>query len=187
MYEELFDDFDNLKPVLRKNKGLNMPGLGSRLSGNKEFNISFHQLIEKLGRFFVIDKASLAFYDDNAKRLRVTHMYDNRSLKTGLTLNFPTKGSMLYQVLAQGFPVADNYPDHISAGIIEKKILLNNATRSVLMVPLLLDSTKLGLLSLASSNENVFGLYLEGVGVGMVEQFVGLLGNILKPVPETVK
>ena len=186
MYDELFEDFDDLKPTPPPLFGVITSGLGTRLAGHKEFNGNFRRLIDKLGRFFEVGKASLIFHDAQAERLRVTHMYERQTLKTGLSLNFPTTGSMLYQVLKQGYPVADNYPDHITTDLIERKILLNNSTRSVLIIPLIVDSARLGLLSLSSPKEYAFGLYLEGVGEGMVGDFIKVLCDILKPVPEAV-
>lgn len=139
----------------------------------------FNQLIKRLHRFFNINKATLTFYDGTVKRLRVTHIYENGLSRRGATLNFPIDNSLMYQVLTRGFPVADNYPEQITGNLIEKKILLSKNARSVLIIPLQLGQTKLGLLSLASSEEAAFGLYLEGVGEEVVGELTAGLHTAL--------
>ncbi len=179
MSDNIFNDYDGPDRTPDSFAGADTINPSAGLSGSRELGALFSKLINRLGRFYAIDKASLSFYDGTTGRLRVTHIYENRSLKAGLALNFSVKRSTMYQVLMQGYPVSDNYPEHISGNIIEKKILLSSGARSVLIVPLVFEGVRMGLLSLASVNESVFGLYLEGIGEGMVADFVEKLGEML--------
>ena len=43
--------------------------------------------------------------------------WDKGVLKSGLTLTIPGRLSLLYQVLMQGYPIVDNYPQLISKNI----------------------------------------------------------------------
>jgi transcriptional regulator with GAF, ATPase, and Fis domain len=138
------------------------------------------RLIADLERYYPIEKAALAIYDRLRDRLCVSHLHYDGQFKTGLTLALPDRRSLMYQILQQGFPIADNYPQQITAGIVERKIILGERTRSVLIVPLIHDGDYLGVISLASPRESAFSLYLDGVGETMVARFVAELGNVLR-------
>jgi transcriptional regulator with GAF, ATPase, and Fis domain len=186
MSDNIFNDYDGPDRVSDSFTGADTINPSAGLSGSRELGALFSKLIGRLGRFYTINKASLSFYDGTTRRLRVTHIYENRSMKAGLALNFSINKSTMYQILVQGYPVADNYPEHFSGNIIEKKILLSTGSRSVLIVPLVLEGVRMGLLSLASVNESAFGLYLEGIGEGMVADFVEKLGEMINnPVRHT--
>ncbi len=137
----------------------------------------FRQLVARFRRHFPVDKASLAFHDRSSGRLRATHIYAQRTLRTSLALTIPADNSVLYQILMQGFPVADNYPESLTGSIIEKKLLLSANTKSVLVVPLVHDGERLGVVSFASATESAFSIYLEGVGQNLVSDFISQLKN----------
>lgn len=145
------------------------------VSATKEVTDLFRSTISRLSRFFSIDKASLAQFNFTDHNLHVTHIYKHKRLNKGLTLIVQPTNSAMYQVLMQGYPVADNYPDHMSSHIIERKILLSEATRSLLIIPLTCDCYKLGVLTLSSPDECAFGTYLEGVGEGFVTELATAL------------
>lgn len=128
------------------------------------------RVLSKLSRLFSVDKASLALFNFSDHNLHVSHIYKNKHLNKGITLIIQPTDSTMYQVLMQGFPVVDNYPDHITANVIERKILLSESTKSLLIVPLVCDCYKLGVLTLSSNDECAFGTYLEGVGEGIVAE-----------------
>ncbi len=137
------------------------------------------RLLADLDHYYPIEKASLALYDPGGKRLFVSHLYHDGDFKTGLALALPDSGSLLYQILQQGFPVADNYPELIASGIVERKILLGPGTKSVLIVPLIHADCRLGILSLASPKESAFSIYLDGVGESFVRRFGAALDTIV--------
>ncbi len=137
------------------------------------------RLLADLSHYYSIEKASLALYEPADGRLYISHLYTDKAVKTGLTLVLPDSDSLLHQILQQGFPVADNYPKQIAAGVVEKKILLGSRTRSVLIVPLIHDGNRLGVLSLASPDDAAFSVYLDGVGESYIRRFVVALEDTL--------
>jgi len=116
-------------------------------SDHDVINRLFKNLLARLNRFYTIEKASLALYDHDQDCLHVTHMLSKGGLKSGLTLTIPSRHSLLYQVLRQGYPIVDNYPELMSRNVIEKKILLGPVTRSVAVIPLIYDGVLGGLLT----------------------------------------
>lgn len=136
------------------------------------------RLLADLNHYYPIEKASLALYDPAGDRLCVSHLFHGGEVKTGLTLALPDGRSLLYQILQQGFPVADNYPEQIAAGVVERKILLGSRTRSVLIVPLIHDGDRLGVLSLASPKDAAFSIYLDGAGESFVRRFAAALAEV---------
>jgi GAF domain-containing protein len=155
------------------------------LRTSRRINLLLGKLVIKLRRYFAIEKTLLAFYDPASDHLRVTHLLADGALRSSLTLTIPNHASLLYQVLLQGYPVADNYPDLVTGNIIEKKLLLCPSAKSLLVIPLVHNGCRLGLLSLASSKECDFGLYLEGAGERFVADFVRRLVPLVTP-PDTV-
>ena len=153
----------------------------SRQPGECRIAKSLESLLQKtlarLGRFYSIEMAALVRYFDERDNLHITHIYKDHAWHTGLTLIIRNTISTMYQVLAQGFPVADNYPRQISTNIIERKILLSETTRSVLIIPLIYDGRKLGVLTLSSPDEGAFGTYLDGVGEGIVADLATYLNT----------
>jgi GAF domain-containing protein len=164
--ESDFTEFLMLQPVQKR-------ALSARLTpahGNAITRL-MRRLLADLNQYYPVEKASLALYDPDNDRLSVSHLYLDGRFKTGLTLALPDHRSLLYQVLQQGFPIADNYPEQVAAGIVERKILLGNHTRAVLIVPLIRDGNRLGVLSLASPKDSAFSIYIDGVGETVVARF----------------
>jgi len=152
----------------------------------REVDNHFSRLLRRLRRAYAIDRAALAFHNHQTGRMQVTHLYDRGSIKSGVTLNFSADRSVMYQVLLHGFPVADNFPERISGNIIETKILLTPAVRSVLIIPLIAGLTRLGVASLASYQEAAFGLYFEGIGTKAIAAFVDQISRRLQPATTAV-
>jgi transcriptional regulator with GAF, ATPase, and Fis domain len=148
----------------------------------KTINTLLKKLMARLSSHYSIDKASLVFYDNRQKNLRLTHMLTGGVLNSSLTLTIPGRLSLLHQVLMQGYPIVDNYPELISQNIIEKKILLNPKTRSVAIVPLVHEGHRLGLLSLSSKEDSAFSPLIEGLGEELIGEFIISLDRTLQPV-----
>ncbi len=157
-----------------------------RLIEKRRIDNLFGRLVSRLENIYPISKASLALFDASSRRFQVVHVLDERGLKTGVSLTIATDDSILYQVFCQGFPVVDNTPEHMPASPIERKLLMSEATRSVLMVPLTMDDLEMGVLALSADRENAFHPYLDGVGATIVDRFIRLLGSVLAPTETAV-
>jgi transcriptional regulator with GAF, ATPase, and Fis domain len=179
MKDEYSEKTDNVDRFVKAVGRQNISGFEFRRASHKMINRHFKTLLSQLGRHYSIEKASLALHDADNNSLRVTHMLTRGIMKSGLTLTIPKDTSLLHQILMQGFPVVDNYPELVTRNLIEKKILLATNSRSLLVTPLTHEGTRLGVLSLASPDETAFGLYLEGVGQDIVGKFASELGGIL--------
>jgi hypothetical protein len=150
-----------------------------RLIGKRRIDSLFGRLMNRLECLYPISKASLALYDASSQRFHVVHVMDERGLRTGVRLTIATDDSILYQIFCQGFPVVDNTPEQMPAGPIERKLLMSATTRSILMVPLILDGFEMGVLALSADLENAFHPYLDGVGTAVVDRFIRLLSSAL--------
>lgn len=174
-----FDDEHSLDDILKSSRmSLNLTDSLTPKT-NKKTSELLQNVFSKMGRFFNIERGALSFLDAQNDKMRITHMLKNNHINTGVTLVIKNKNSIMYQTLDNGFPVADNFPEHISNCNIEKKILMSEVTRSVLMIPLVQDSIRIGVLSLSSTDECAFGTYLEGVGKGFVDEFTKQLSRML--------
>ncbi|MEE9442618.1 MAG: hypothetical protein V3V99_08110 [candidate division Zixibacteria bacterium] len=170
-----FEDEYSLEDILRSSRmTINVTDFLNP-AANKKIRDLLQNLLGRMGRFFNIERGALSFLDAQNEKMHISHMLKNGHINTGVTLVIKNKSSIMYQTLDHGFPVADNFPEHISSSTIEKKILTSDATRSVLMIPLITDSVRIGVLSLSSRDECAFGTYLEGVGKGFVDDFADRL------------
>jgi transcriptional regulator with GAF, ATPase, and Fis domain len=157
-----------------------------RLIEKRRIDSLFGRLMCRLEGLYPVNKALLALYDPTARRFQVMHVMDRRGLRTGVRLTIAADDSILFQVFCQGFPVVDNTPEQMPASPIERKLLMSEQTRSVLMVPLYLDDVGLGVLALSADHENAFHPYLDGVGTAVVNRFVRLLGSALSSIEATL-
>lgn len=142
---------------------------------------ALNNLLLSLKRMYTIDKAALIIYDENIDRMCVTHFMSRGVMKSGLALTIPNQSSLLYQILRQGFPVADNCPQLMSDNIIERKILLSPGARSVVIIPLIDNFRRLGLISLTSPIDSAFSVYIDGVGEDHVADFAHELRLMVQP------
>lgn len=180
MFDYMPDDTGDIDKYLKKNSSNINIAVDDVLIDNHDLNRAFNRVIGKLGRFYSIDRASLAILNSESSTFRVTHIKDKGSLKKGLALNFAASRTTMFQVLKQGYPVADNFPEQISNNIIEKRILLSSNACSVMMIPLIYDNLRIGVLNLTSIQPSAFGLYLDGIGEGAVAEFVHDLYQLLR-------
>lgn len=164
-YDDFFS-FDDLPGLKVKRNAIDLKKLGA-----KNISTLMIRLIGRLNRFYPIDKGSLAIYEEDSNRLHLSHIFRNNSITSGMTLIIPANGGTMHQVLKQGYPVADNFPDRFTESIIEKKLLLSFDTMSLLVIPLNANGIQMGLLSLSSPKPSAFGIYLDGVGTAMVDSF----------------
>ncbi|MDD4050996.1 MAG: hypothetical protein PHR28_03715 [candidate division Zixibacteria bacterium] len=158
-----------------------------RLIGKRRIDSLFGRLMHRLEPLYPIDRASLALYDASSRRFQVIHVKDDRGPMMGMALSIATEDSMLYQVFCQGFPVVDNTPEQMPASPIERKLLMSPSTRSILMIPLILNDLEMGVLNLSADKENAFHPYFDGVGTIIVDRFVRLLGPALVPEEITIR
>ncbi len=175
MIHDRFSDFEGIDDFLAGSATPDLRPVNASLVNDPEVGDHFRRTVSKLGRLFPIDVASLIFWDEENKLLRAVYRYENGSLAKGLVLAFPPDNSLLFQTLQQGFPVADNYPDLLTTHVIEKKLLVSPITKSVLIIPLRDAGRKIGLMTLSSQQETAFGMYLDGIGQGIIDAFIGNL------------
>ncbi len=179
MLEDFFDDSNAGRNVSAQARAAR-PSIPSLTRDDRtRITRMMQRAIEDMERHYAVEKASLALYDHTRDKLCITHLYLNGTFKTSLTLILPDQHSLLYQIYDQGFPVADNYPSLLASTVIEKKILMGPNTRSVLIVPLIHEGIRLGVLSLASADSAAFSTYLEGVGEKALICFAAALNAVI--------
>jgi len=182
MQDNSFDDSDFSEFLMPRSQQAQPSSIRFTPANGDAITRLMRRLLGELDHYYPIEKASLALYDHAGARLCVSHLYHDGTVKTGLALALPDGRSLLYQILQQGFPVADNYPELIAAGTVEKKILLGSRTKSVLIIPLIHDGDRLGVLSLASPKDSAFSIYLDGAGESTVGRFVTDLEDVFSKV-----
>ncbi len=132
------------------------PGSDDILNKDAELSDSFFSLTKELRKKFAIHKGVLVIRHDNGGRLSAISTWRNGSARDGLALKFPVEGSLFEKVAQQGQLFSDDYYGEFSGNFFERKLLLDDDSRSFAVQPLKADGRVIGLLGYSSRRPTAF-------------------------------
>lgn len=118
----------------------------------------FMKLCAKLDKFFAINRASLAIYDEYNDQMKISHMKVGKEYKNGVLINIMASKTLMKRVLDDGNIYVRNFFQFIDGLELEKKILLDNSSRSLAIIPLIWEGEKIGTFNLTSKSYLAFSL-----------------------------
>jgi hypothetical protein len=118
----------------------------------------FMKLCAKLDKFFAINRASLAFYDKYDDLMKISHIKVGKEYKNGVQINIMASKTLMKRVLDDGNIYVRNFFQFIDGIELEKKILLDNSSRSMALIPLIWEDEKIGTFNLTSKSYLAFSL-----------------------------
>ncbi|NIP43687.1 MAG: GAF domain-containing protein [candidate division Zixibacteria bacterium] len=118
----------------------------------------FMKLCSKLDKFFAINRASLALYDEENDLMSITHVQINREFRNGVHLNVVAGKTLMKKVLDSGHVYVRDYSQDIEAIELEKKILMDKNSKSLAIIPLVHGNKKIGTLNITSSSYQAFSI-----------------------------
>ncbi len=130
----------------------------SILGRARNINKLFFSFTKKLNRFLPISRAALVLYSKRDGHLKVIAL-KAESAREGLALSLPKKNSLFYRVFDSRSIYTADYPFYFSGNFVERKILIDQDSKSILVTPLMTGGKIYGLICLASPQEAAFRFY----------------------------
>ncbi len=130
----------------------------------------FFEIIDFLKERYTLNKCVLIIKHDQAA-LSAVSTWRNGLRQDGLTLNLPHKESLFEKVLEDGRLYTEYFIDSFSGNFFERKLLLDEQSRSFALQPLKSDGQVLGLVGFSSKNPTAFALMEDGDSAEILNRF----------------
>ena len=151
-------------------KNVALPGLARTMSKpfdrlltqKKPIPTLFCELVNRLGKWFSISKATLALHHKPTDSLRLSSWWDKYVFKEGVLISLPKKGSLFHQVINDNRPVYYQVASQFVGNHIERRILTSKDTIAVMAIPLAIDGEVYGVIGLSSPVPFAFDMIEEG-------------------------
>lgn len=136
---------------------------------------AFQTLTDQLHKEYNIDKGVLVLRPDAGRQLAAVSVWYRGSLRDGLRLNLPVESSLFEKVAEQGHIYTEDFCESFSGNFFERKLLLDDDSRSFVLQPLKYEGRVLGLLGYSSREPMAFVTFEEGA----LEAISNRLGSII--------
>lgn len=144
-------------------------------NGDSEPSEIFFELTRHLRSEFKINKGVLLLRPDAGSPLAAVSTWNNGQTREGLAIKLPSDSSLFEQVAKQGRVYTDSFCAAFSGNFFEKKLLLEDDTRSFVLQPLKHNGEVIGLLGFSSDQATAFTLFEEGAVEKVVADFTEII------------
>lgn len=124
----------------------------------------FFELTRQLQEQFEINRGLLAIRENSSTRFLATATFSQRKIRKNLSLRIPEESSLFSKVAEQREIFTDEFFDLFSGNSFEKKLLLDDDTRSYVILPIKQEGEVIGLLGYSSTTPYAFST-LERIGL----------------------
>jgi len=161
-----------------KDEGSDRDGLnfGELVSGISDLSEIFFELTRYLRREFEINKGVLILRQEQPRKLAAVSTWSNGLGRDGLAVNLPCDSSLFEQVARNGQVYTENFCEAFSGNFFERKLLLDENSRSFVLQPLKSNGQVVGLLGYSSEKPTAFTMLEEGMLDGVAEEFGSVIG-----------
>ena len=132
------------------------------LRKDDQLSESFFALTKYLRNKYAIDKGVLVLIDDGGNRLSAISTWHDGQARDGLSLNLPTESSLFEKVIEHGQVYTEDFCESFSGNFFERKLLLDDDSRSFVMQPLKSEGRVIGLIGYSSRQPTAFAVCDEG-------------------------
>jgi transcriptional regulator with GAF, ATPase, and Fis domain len=129
----------------------------------------FLELTRQLQEVFEINRGLLAIRESGSTQFLATATFSQRKTRKNLSLRIPEESSLFGKVAEQREIYADEFFDLFSGNSIEQKLLVDDDTRSYVVLPIKRDGEVVGLLGYSSETPLAFAA-LEQAGIERLTQ-----------------
>ena len=141
------------------------------VSGSETLSEIFFALTRHLCETFEINKGVLILRQEQPKKLAAVSTWENGLSRDGLALSLPCDSSLFEQVAEQGKVYTENFCGTFSGNFFERKLLLDDDSRSFVLQPLKSGGQVVGLLGFSSQTATAFSMFEEGSLEVIAEEF----------------
>jgi len=135
----------------------------------------FFELTRRLKSQFNINRGVLLLRVPSEESLAAISTWHNGQTREGLALRLPVESSLFAHVADDGEVYTENFCASFSGNFFEKKLLLDDNSRSFVLQPLKHDGEVIGLLGFSSEEPTAFTLFEEGLVDQIAADFAGIL------------
>ncbi|HOP08279.1 MAG TPA: GAF domain-containing protein [candidate division Zixibacteria bacterium] len=159
-------------PVLAEEDG---PSREPRFRDRGDLSETFFSITRELSKKYDIDKGVLVLRHDQDGKLAAISTWQRGFGRDGLALNLPTEASLLEKVAEDGRIYTEEFSGSFSGNFFERKLLLDDDTRSFVVQPLKSDGRVLGLMGFSSTQPCAFAMFEEGTVDRLADQLGALI------------
>ena len=137
----------------------------------------FFELTRELLKHYAINKGVLVIRRDDTQCLAAVSTWKDGSTRDGLTVNLPADSSLFEKVAEHGQVYTEEFCGSFSGNFFERKLLLEDDSRSFVVQPLKANGQVVGLLGYSSASPTAFAMFEEG----SVEKIAADLASVIRP------
>ncbi|MBU8934656.1 MAG: hypothetical protein KOO62_11720 [candidate division Zixibacteria bacterium] len=141
---------------------------------------AFSELTEELTRDFEISKGVLVVRMQDTNNLAAISTWKDGAMRDGLTVSLPTKSSLFEKVAEEGLVYTEDFCEAFSGNFFERKLLLDDDSRSFVVQPLKTDGKVVGLLAYSSDQPIAFAMFEEGANRPLASKFASQIESLMK-------
>ena len=164
----------SLRTYLLEEKELSF-NFESDFSEDAKISELFFELTRRLEVKYEINKGVLVLRNNNDDAFSAVSTWQNGELLDGLAISLPTEPSLFEQVALDGHVFSDSYCGIFSGNFFEKKLLLDEKTKSYVLHPLKYEGKIIGMLGYSSESESAFSMIEEGSLIEVTAEFAEII------------
>jgi hypothetical protein len=123
----------------------------------------FTQFTEQLLDQYSISRGVLVLVDPASSGLAAVSTWRHGTVRDGLSLNLPAESSLFAKIVEDGRVYTEDFCGTFSGNFFERKLLLDDESRSFAVQPLKVDGETVGLVGYSSDQPTAFAVLEEGV------------------------
>ncbi|MCK4607034.1 MAG: GAF domain-containing protein [candidate division Zixibacteria bacterium] len=170
-------DNKNNHPITNESTVLSPPDSRDLLRNDTQLSESFFTLTRWLRRIYAIDRGVLVIRSESGPRLSAISTWRDGQTRDGLSLNLPLDSSLFEKVAEHGQVYTEDFCGAFSGNFFERKLLLDDDSRSFVVQPLKSEGRVLGLLGYSSRQPTAFAMLEEGALDDMASEFGAIIEN----------
>ncbi len=144
---------------------------------NHEVSITeaFGEFTKALGEHFDINRGVLILREPDSEALSAVSTWREGVLVDGLMINLPRDSSLFEKVSDDGCCYTENFCGAFSGNFFERKLLLDENSRSFAVQPLKVHGEVIGLIGFSSERPTAFAMFEEGVVEDLARRFAEIV------------
>jgi len=135
----------------------------------------FFALTRQLSKQFYINRGVLVLRDRGSDNLAAVSTWQNGNAREGLAIRLPSEKSLFEHVAEDGQIYTEDYCGSFSGNFFERKLLIDESSRSFVLHPIKHEGEVVGLLGFSSEEALAFSLFEEGAMDQVMSDFAELI------------
>ncbi len=135
----------------------------------------FLALTRQLSEHFEINRGVLVLRDPGAESFSAVSTWHNGNTRDGLSIRLPSESSLFEHVAEDGRVYTEDFCGSFSGNFFERKLLIDDSSRSFVLQPIKFEGEVIGLLGFSSEESIAFSLFEEGAMDEITAEFAQIV------------